>query len=205
MIAVARRESAPASRWAVSPLPAVDEHDDDAVGPAEVETETDGVALVAAAMPEEAGAARTYERYSGSERLVWLSLHGGAGSTSLATVAGQGVVLDRAWPDPAGGWPARTALVCRTNAAGLAAAGQWLQEWAAGLVADLDLLALVAVADAPPRPSKAIRRRLHELSGAVPRLVTVPWIADWRDNPYTEQSVVTKALAPVMNASTKEN
>lgn len=124
---------------------------------------------------------------------VWLSVHGGAGGSSLARAdaaspgeraLAHGVALTGCWPDPATGWPAAVVLVCRTNAAGFTAASRFLQEWAAGLVPDLQVLALAAVADAPRRLPHQLRARLFELSGVAPHIASVPWVEAWRAAPH---------------------
>lgn len=143
----------------------------------------------------------------GPASFVWLSVHGGAGGSSLAralaTRAGgsergpRGVDLTGCWPDPALGWPSGVVLVCRTNAAGFAAASRFLHEWAAALVPDLQVLALAAVADSPRRLTGPLRARLFELSGAVPRVVSVPWIPAWREAPHAPDAAAAKAASAI--------
>ncbi|MEJ7831580.1 MAG: DUF6668 family protein [Nocardioides sp.] len=158
--------------------------------------ETSGGAEVGAAPPTHQLWSRTTlacpDRAAG---LVWVGAHGGAGVTSLAATTG--VALTRCWPDPTLGWPAKVAVVCRSNAAGLDAAAQAIQEVVSDTVPDLQLVALVVVADAPKRPSRRITARIHELAATVSTVVHVPWITSWREDPYSPQPAVTKAATTI--------
>lgn len=137
---------------------------------------------------------------------TWVGAHGGAGVTSLEVASGVGVALSGHWPDPALGWPSAAAVVCRSDAAGFAAASRFLAEAAAGVVSDLDVLALIVVADAPVRLGSAGRARLFELTGTVPLVVRIPWIRRWRDHPYTQHRSARDAAAKVTAAiNSKEN
>lgn len=135
---------------------------------------------------------------------TWVSTHGGAGSTSLVHGAARGLDLTGRWPAPEHGWPARVVLVARSNMAGLAAAGRFLQEWAAHQVPDLLLVGLVIVADAPGRPTRAARNRSSELA-AITTVWQLPWVARWRDTPYTAEPAAQKVAATVAATLTKEN
>ena len=135
---------------------------------------------------------------------VWVGAHGGAGVTSLASVTGLGLETSQRWPAPELGWPVRVVVVCRSNAAGYTAAARMIQEWASGSVPGIELLALVVVADAPTKPTRALKARLHELSGTVPVVLTVPWIAAWRDAPFSADSAATRVAAAVASLITKE-
>jgi hypothetical protein len=136
---------------------------------------------------------------------AWISAHGGAGSTSLARSTGQGADLTGRWPSPAHGWPSKVAVVCRGNAAGRAAAARQLAESASGMVPDVEVIALVVVADAPAKVSRAFKTRLHEISGTVREVVQVPWIGAWRDTPYTQDRAASAAAAKVAALTNKEN
>ncbi|WP_215817139.1 DUF6668 family protein [Pimelobacter sp. 30-1] len=137
---------------------------------------------------------------------TWVSAHGGAGSTSLARSSGEGIDLTSCWPDPGMGWPAAVALVCRSDAAGVAAAARMLAEAASGSAAGLKIVALVVVADIATKPPKAVRERIYELSSTVPQLVRVPWVRSWRETPYQRQNAAVEAAATVAAAvSLKEH
>ena len=151
----------------------------------------------AAPTPRGDFAPRTDQPYAGPATFVWLGAHGGAGVSALAAASGQGVALTTTWPAPALGWPARVAVVCRTDARGMTAAGQLLAQWAGHRAGDVEVVALVAVADSPARLPKVLRLRLLELSGSVPAVVRVPWIASWRENPGVADPAATKAAAQV--------
>lgn len=113
----------------------------------------------------------------------WLGVHGGAGETTLASLA----VGSR----PAGhGWPAverttsRVALVARTNWAGLTAAQRAATEWASGALGDtVQLVGLVLIPDAPGRLPKPLRDMQQVIGGGVPRVWTLPWVEAWRLGP----------------------
>lgn len=136
---------------------------------------------------------------------VWVGAHGGAGISSLATVSGEGLELSQAWPAPALGWPRSVALVCRTSASGLDDAARFLHAWAAHTVPDIDVIALVTVADSPGRLPKTLRTRIHELSGVVPTTLTVPWIPAWRETPRAPHTGPHRTAAAVMALVNKEN
>ncbi|GGU51453.1 DUF6668 family protein [Streptomyces daghestanicus] len=107
----------------------------------------------------------------------WVGTHGGAGVTTLAEVYG-GQDCGRDWPGPAG--PARVALVARTHAAGLAAAGRALDAFRHGEAPPgLGLDSVVLVADAPGRLPRPLARQVRLLEAAV-AVHRVPWVAAWR-------------------------
>ena len=134
--------------------------------------------------------------YQGSAPWVWVSTHGGAGATSLARSTGEGIDLHQQWPHPNLGWPAAVVLVARTNARGLDAAGRFLHEWVSGAVPGVQVLALVAMADAPGRAPRTIRSRLHELSGSV-KVLPCPWVGEWRETPDVPAGDVRKVAATI--------
>lgn len=140
---------------------------------------------------------RTTTSITPGDPFVWLSVHGGAGATSLALATAQGIDLTGAWPDPDLGWSERVVLVCRSNAAGIDRASKFLAEVAAGRVPDLNVVALVVNADAPGRPPKAVRARIHELSGVVPRVLRLDWVSQWRETPYVPNRAASKVAATI--------
>lgn len=146
---------------------------------------------------------RTPLRSSSTAPFCWISTSGGAGSTSLARVAHNGLTLNGTWPAPDRGWPAKVVLVARTNMAGLNAAGRFLQEWAAGVVDDIELVGLVLSADTPARPPRAVRARMTELR-AVTTVWQLAWIPAWREAPYTPDPTATKLAATVAASITQE-
>lgn len=115
----------------------------------------------------------------------WLGTHGGAGATSLRAGSGVGVDLGREWPNPEAGQPSAVALVCRSNTAGLDAAGQHLQAWTTSTVTGLTVIAVVVVADASTKPPRIVRDRIGDLRAVVPTVLNLGWIGSWRENPYT--------------------
>jgi len=189
----------PRSPWEVAPIGIPEDHSPAAVPAPEAPT-----VRVAAARPIGKMTPISAEPGPGEASFVWVGAHGGAGVTSLAETTGQGVALSGAWPNVSLGWPAAAVVVCRSNAAGLASAARFLREWASGCVPGVRVRALVVVADTPGRPTSAARVRLRELSGAVPLVLSVPWVADWRDRPYTAATAVSKVASTVAAHITKE-
>ncbi|MFY0407942.1 DUF6668 family protein [Solicola sp. PLA-1-18] len=183
------------SPWAVGPIlknPATSEPR----SPATTTRRSGG--LVAAPAPRNrVVTARTTTPCPAATTFTWVGAHGGAGATSLAAGSGRGTDLTGVWPDPALGWPTAVVLVCRTNAAGLTAAGRMLQEWASRAVPDLDVVALVAVADAPGKLPRTLARRLAEIQTAVPHLLTAPWVPTWREHPYVADPAAATIAAQV--------
>lgn len=190
------------SPWAVAPIssPCPTPH----TMPGATDTPAEPSRVVAAPVPAGSLTAQVEEPPAHPATFVWVAAHGGAGVSSLASASEAGLALSQRWPAPALGWPRRAVVVCRSNAAGYTAAGRLIQEWASGSVPDqVTVSALVVMADSPVKPTRLLRARLHELSGAVPQVLTVPWIAAWRDTPYSANPAVTK-VAAVVAALTKE-
>lgn len=192
------------SRWLVPSIDEVSQAEADAAAEEAEPPAPPAEHLVGATPPKET---RTYttQRPGGRHLFTWVSAHGGAGGTSMARASGQGADLSGEWPDPALGWPPAVVVVARSNATGFAAAAELVREVVSGRVRGLHVVALVVVADAPLKPTKELRRRLHELSGAVPTVLSVPWISQWREDPYTPHPAVTTTAAQVATLTTKEN
>lgn len=111
----------------------------------------------------------------------WVGCHGGAGTTTLHQEVGAGAESGiRGWPTRADGGRTHVVLVTRTHARGLTAAQTVARQWAAGHAGNVELLGLVAVADAPGRLPKALRESLRFVAGGVPRLWRIPWVEGWR-------------------------
>lgn len=109
----------------------------------------------------------------------WVKAHGGAGATSLADLLG-GADLGTRWPEPAKGEPNRIMVVGRTSARGLRCVSQALDALRHGRAAnDLDLLAVVLVADAPGRLPLSLLSRIRVIRSVV-HVHRVPWIPAWR-------------------------
>jgi len=192
----------PASPWSVTAIgePDILEHTVDV----NVQVDEDPFVVHAPRPAGEPAPRATWTPPAGAA-FAWVSAHGGAGSTSLARSTGQGADLTGCWPSLAHGWPSKVAVVCRSNAAGLEAAARLLAESASGMVPDVEVVALVVVADAPAKVSRAFKTRLHEISGTVRGVVQVPWIGAWRDTPYTQDRAASAAAAKVAALTNKEN
>jgi hypothetical protein len=114
-------------------------------------------------------------------------LHGGAGTTTVASLFGEDALdAGTGWP-VAGGWtrplPTLQVLaVARTHYSGLAAAEAFTHQWAANQLPTSRLLGLVLVDDGPTLTDgqkKAVKR----LARKVPRGAHLPWIEAWRHLP----------------------
>lgn len=112
----------------------------------------------------------------------WVGCHGGAGVSTLQAAVGAGADADRrGWPVfPGSGAATVVVLVARTHVRGLTAAQEAATQWASGVLPGVELLGLVAVADAPGKPPKALRDALRFVAGGIPRVWHVPWVEAWR-------------------------
>ncbi|MGH2886494.1 MAG: DUF6668 family protein [Solirubrobacteraceae bacterium] len=110
----------------------------------------------------------------------WLGAHGGAGESTLEELFSASSAAEHSWPLSAAECPpARVVLVARTHARGLVAAQSAIREWAAG-DAEVLLLGLVLIADAPGRLPRGLRRLADLVAGGVPAVWSLPWIEAWR-------------------------
>lgn len=131
-------------------------------------------------------------------------LHGGAGTTTVASLFGDDALdAGTGWP-VAGGWtrplPTLDVLaVARTHYAGLVAAETFTNQWAAGqLPASSRLLGLILVDDGPALTDgqkKAVKRLLRK----TPRGAHVPWMENWRHAPPDPQRL-PRRLTKIINA-----
>ncbi|MCC8335894.1 hypothetical protein LMJ38_08095 [Streptomyces sp. R1] len=114
-----------------------------------------------------------------ARQLAWVGAHGGAGTSTLATVLG-GVDGGRTWPRPEQGEPDGVLLVGRTHAAGLQAVSRALDVFRRGeQPPGLELVAVVLVADAPGRLPRPLHQRIKVI-GSVADVYRVPWTPAWR-------------------------
>ena len=126
----------------------------------------------------------------------WLGVHGGAGESTLATLAAGSRPAGHAWPLPSANVTANhVVLVARTNYSGLAAAQRAATEWAANtLPPGVALAGLVLISDAPGRLPKPLRDFQHVVAGGVPRVWHLPWVEAWRLAPPTPSDPLPKEL-----------
>ena len=112
----------------------------------------------------------------------WLGAHGGAGESTLATLAPGTRPAGHAWPIPTTlGTTHRVVLVARSNYSGLIAAQRAATDWASGTLGDgVQLAGLVLIADAAGRRPKTLRDLEQVIGGGVPRMWTLPWVEAWR-------------------------
>lgn len=115
----------------------------------------------------------------------WLGVHGGAGESTLSTLAAGSRPAQHGWPIPdTASTVHRVVLVARTNWAGLTAAQRAATEWASGALGDgVQLDGLVLIADTPGRLPKPLRDLQQVISGGVPRVWALPWVDAWRLGP----------------------
>ncbi|WP_128381803.1 DUF6668 family protein [Streptomyces cavernae] len=119
-----------------------------------------------------------------ARRFAWVAVHGGAGTTTLATVFG-GLDAGRGWPRPERGEPESVLLVARTHATGLDAVSHTLDVFRRGdAPPGLDLNAVVLVADAPGRLPRPLVQHIEVITSVVD-VYRVPWVNAWRSNDFT--------------------
>ena len=106
-------------------------------------------------------------------RLHWVSVHGGAGESTLAALVPGSIDSGGAWPcapdlETDEIFPTPVILVARTHVPGLLAAQTALREWASGVVQPVQMLGIVLVEDIPGRPPKVIRDLSKLVAGGAP-------------------------------------
>ena len=124
----------------------------------------------------------------------WLGVTGGAGESTLASLARGSRPADHAWPIPENrGSMCRVVLVARTNYAGLAAAQRAAIEWAAGVLGDaVRVDGLVLIPDMPGRLPNELRHLAQLVSGGLPHTWTLPWVDAWRFGPHDPSTELPK-------------
>ena len=115
----------------------------------------------------------------------WLGVHGGAGETTLATLAERTRPAQHGWPIYSPPTIATNViLVARSNYNGLIAAQRAATEWASGALGDVVKVGgLALIADAPGRLPKPLRNLQQVVAGGLPRVWALPWIDAWRLGP----------------------
>ena len=147
--------------------------------PASVTTPQDGVPV-----PDQADRLPQRKTPHGAT-IWWLGVTGGAGESTLASLARGSRSADHAWPIPENrGSLCRVVLVARTNYAGLAAAQRAAIEWASGVLGDaVRIDGLVLIPDMPGRMPKELRHLAQVVSGGLPHTWSLPWVDAWRFGP----------------------
>jgi len=116
-----------------------------------------------------------------ADPLLWVvGVHGGAGASTVAALAGEDVQeLPQRLPlTPDGTPPPRVLLVARTHATGLHYAGWMAAHWATGHTG-IQLLGLAVLDDAPRLPPVLVAE-IKRVAGMVPTLWHLPWVEAWR-------------------------
>lgn len=139
-----------------------------------------------------------------------MGLHGGAGTSTVASLIGETAKdLHRGWPvatNPYTGetYPARVVAVARDDAAGLAAAEQFLRVWASGELQGSELRALVLVASSP-NLSEARKRQIKRLLRMAPHGTRIPWMDAWIEGPADPERLPLRirAVAKALRKTTQ--
>lgn len=133
-------------------------------------------------------------------QLAWVGAHGGAGTSTLATVLG-GFDSGRDWPRTGQGEPGGVLLVARTHAAGLQSVSRTLDVLRRGdQPPGVELVAVVLVADAPGRLPRQLLQRIKVI-GSAAEVHRVPWVTAWRTGDLTAPAPrETAALAGLLVA-----
>lgn len=134
----------------------------------------------------------------------WLSAHGGAGETTLASLVDGTRAAGHAWPiAPADAEPCDVVLLGRTNLSGLTAVQHALAHWGSGLVR-VSLKALVLLADAPGKPPRELRDFARVLQRGAPGPSSlIPWQPNWRLG-HAEPSDIRKHLKSIAPKEEKQ-
>lgn len=133
------------------------------------------------------------------EARVWVvGAHGGAGESTVASLADGWRAAEHTWPAMPG---SNVVLTARTNSYGLMCARDALTQWASGSTPDVNLLGLVLIEDAPGRSLPRTLRDLEKLVvGGAPRHWRIPWCEPWRlgeDARITSPRQTRKAVSAV--------
>lgn len=125
------------------------------------------------------------------EPVVVMGLHGGAGTSTVASFFGdQATDVGLGWPI-AGGWTRprpelNVVAVCRNHRAGIEAGMEFAKQWASGSLQDSRLLGIVIVDDGP-KLLEAQKKATKRLGQMTPHGWHVPWIEEWRISPPDTQ------------------
>ncbi|WP_181276465.1 DUF6668 family protein [Brevibacterium oceani] len=123
--------------------------------------------------------------------VVVMGLHGGAGTSTVASFFGdQATDVGLGWPI-AGGWTRprpelNVVAVCRNHRAGIEAGMEFAKQWASGSLQDSRLLGIVIVDDGP-KLLEAQKKATKRLGQMTPHGWHVPWIEEWRISPPDTQ------------------
>jgi hypothetical protein len=146
--------------------------------------------------PDQGGPEPAHDR-AAARRFSWVGTHGGAGVSTLAAVYG-GHDSGRAWPGA--GAPPSVLLVARTHAAGLDTVAGAVETFRRGQAPpELDLDAVVLVADAPGRLPRPLAQRVKSLESVID-VYRVPWVPAWRLGELGRPPRETAALARLTGA-----
>lgn len=135
--------------------------------------------------------------YPGWAPVHVLGAHGGAGESALARLLPGAHATAHRWPSGQTA-PSRVLVVARSNTHGLRSAQAAAQQWAAGLVPNVDLLGLVVMSDAPGKLPRPLRDQMQLVSGGFARSWHVPWIESWRI-PGSDPSVIPREARRVVD------
>ncbi len=117
--------------------------------------------------------------------VLLVGAHGGAGTSTLSLLTGL-EDAGRTWPVTVAHLPNRVLIVAKTSSWGLEYARMAAKAVFAGRVKGIDLLGLVAVADAPGRLPRSLADQLTDVAGAFPAFWQVPWSEELRCGHLTD-------------------
>ena len=121
---------------------------------------------------------------------------GGAGDSTGAALAYSGQEAGHVWPAPFFDLRRRVLLCARTNMSGMKAASRRIGEWATG-GAQVDLVGLVLIDDAPGRLPKPLRDQLSITSSALANVWRIGWNQDWRAGVLSRPADAEKLIETV--------
>jgi hypothetical protein len=136
----------------------------------------------------------------------WVGCHGGAGTTTLATVTGIGADMGVGWPTPVEGCPPiQVVLVCRVTASALWAATGAVNQWKRrALPASIRVMGLVGVAASARKPPRRAVERWRLLAGWLPAVWRVGWVEEYLAVDHAPDIGVPPDVAALQHALTSQ-
>lgn len=114
----------------------------------------------------------------------YLAAHGGAGATTLSAMDPNGADAGGTWPTHPDGQ--NVVVVTRETVSGLRAARHLAQQWGAGDLPTINLLALITIPAHPGKNSRAVSLAGKTTAGIYPRHYRLAWNAERLDHEATD-------------------
>jgi hypothetical protein len=113
--------------------------------------------------------------------LWWVGCHGGAGTSTLASLTEMGVDGGVGWPAAQAGTPVtNVVLVCRATASGAQAANGAIDQVRRHVAPPgVNVLGIAVVAASIRKPPRRAADRLRLLDGWVPKVWRLPWVEEY--------------------------